>query len=129
MVTKLAAQFVKESSYGFLRAHDLPPEDVELLRNHYDLGGTGGLRLRNMGREIVGGSIGAFPGAVLGGLGAGVIGARKWGPGTNAGIAALAGGSAGFLGGGLYGSLKSTDKYSRRNADRIRELYANLHEV
>jgi hypothetical protein len=117
MITKTAQEFVKEAIFGLVRAYGLTPEDRELLREYYGLGGgKGGLMMRNEGRSMAGsfagGVTGAAGGAVLGGL-AGAIGRQP-------ALGAVIGGNIGSTGGSLIGAYKGSGKYSKENVERIR---------
>ena len=110
MLTKQADALVG-SLTGAVRASLLSEDDKKLLRKHYGLGSDSNLAARNAGRGAVGGGLGGVVGT---GLGLALQGATKgkFNPKLIRMFPMIS---------GVTGSTLATKKYSRKNADEIRQ--------
>jgi len=107
---------------GALRAANLTDDERKVLIKFYGLDDDAWLMARNAGRGIAGAIVGGIGGSMLGaGLGSAVGSLLR----TKGGLlpAAFAGARIGGLLGAGLGTIDSTDKYSRGNAQRLIRKY------
>lgn len=114
MITKVAISIAEAAAIGAsgglgdYKAHKLTEKQKKLLKQHYELDPDANLKMRNLGRGIVGYHLGTVPGAIAGGL---VSGGHP-----------IAGHLA-AIGGGLLGAHLMTNKYSPKAADALTKKY------
>lgn len=120
MITKIGTylQNVALGGVGYADAAQLTPEEEAALKQKYNLAPDANLRSRNIGRSMVGGTIGSLAGLGAGGyIGSKMLANQMAGKGRLGRYALLAA-PIGMAAGALLGSKMMTDKYSKANAQK-----------
>lgn len=99
-------------AFGAGKARGLTDGDRDVLAAKYDLDSDANFMMRNAGRAIVGGAIGAIPGKLV-----------HFFSGTPTGksLGALA-----SIGGAVWNANDWADKYTKDNAEKIRKKYNQI---